>query len=145
MRARILHNASMSCAEVPSPSRLTSNTPEAVCSAFGTLAPAPVPAEGWTTEAEGLAGSGASGGVDTRAVVALAPADRVLAMRSWILPRGGRQTVGGNRARRRTPTQQPPECTALLRRGHGRRPPRRRTKCYLATTTLARQNTLYYK
>jgi hypothetical protein len=32
--------------------------------------------------------------------VASAPAKRVLAMWSWILPRGGRQTVGGNRARR---------------------------------------------
>jgi hypothetical protein len=58
-------------------------------------------------EADGLAGSGASGGVDARAVVASAPADRVLAMQSWILSRGGRQTVGGNRARRWTATQQP--------------------------------------
>jgi hypothetical protein len=54
----------MSCAEAPSPSRLTSNTPEAVCSTSGTLGPAPVPAEGWMAEAEGLTGSGASGGVD---------------------------------------------------------------------------------
>jgi hypothetical protein len=36
---------------------------EAVCSTSGTLAPAPVPAEGWAVEAEGLAGSGAGGGV----------------------------------------------------------------------------------
>jgi hypothetical protein len=64
MRDRILRSASMSCAEAPSPSRLTSNTPEAVCLTSGTLGPAPVPAEGWTAEAEGLAGSGASGGVD---------------------------------------------------------------------------------
>jgi hypothetical protein len=54
----------MSCAEAPSPSSLTSNTPEAVCSTSGMLGPALVPAEGWTAEAEGLAGSGASGGVD---------------------------------------------------------------------------------
>jgi hypothetical protein len=45
------------------PLRLTSNTPEAVCSTSGTVAPAPVPAEGWAAEAEGLAGSGAGGGV----------------------------------------------------------------------------------
>jgi hypothetical protein len=63
MRARILCSASMSCVEALSPSRLTSNTPEAVCSTSGTLAPAPVPAEGWVAEAEGLAGSGAGGGV----------------------------------------------------------------------------------
>jgi hypothetical protein len=84
----------MSCAEAPSPSRLTSNTPEDVCSTSGTLASAPVPAEGWTAEAEGLVGSDARGGVVSEAVVASTPADRVLAMRSWILPRGGRQTVG---------------------------------------------------
>jgi hypothetical protein len=64
MRARILRRASMSCAEAPSPSRLTSNIPEAVCSTSGALGPAPVPAEGWMAEADGLAGSGASGGVD---------------------------------------------------------------------------------
>jgi hypothetical protein len=46
MRARILRRASMSCAEAPSPSRLTSNIPEAVCSTSGALGPAPVPAEG---------------------------------------------------------------------------------------------------
>jgi hypothetical protein len=76
-----------------------------VCSTSGTLASAPVPAEGWTAKAEGLASSGTGGGVVAWVVVASAPADRVLAMRSWILPRGGRQTVGGNRARRWTPTQ----------------------------------------
>jgi hypothetical protein len=38
------------------------------------------PAEGWTTDADGLAGSDASGGIDARAVVASAPAERVLAM-----------------------------------------------------------------
>jgi hypothetical protein len=54
----------MSCAEAPSPSRLTSNIPEAVCSTSGALGLAPVPAEGWMAEADGLAGSGASGGVD---------------------------------------------------------------------------------
>jgi hypothetical protein len=32
-------------------------------------------------------------------------------------------SVGGNQARRWTPTQQPPESSALLRRGFGRRPP----------------------
>jgi hypothetical protein len=63
MRACILYSASMSCIEAPSPSRLTSKTPEVVCSTSGTLAPAPVPAEGWAAEAEGLAGSGAGGGV----------------------------------------------------------------------------------
>jgi hypothetical protein len=73
------------------------------------LAPAPVPAEGWAAEAEGLAGSGAGGGVVAWAAVASAPVERVLAIRSWILSRGGRQTVGGNRARRWTPTQQPPD------------------------------------
>jgi hypothetical protein len=82
MKACILRSVSMSCAEAPSPSRLTSNTPEAVCSTSGTLTPAPVPAEGRTAEAEGLAGSGAGGGVVAWAVVASAPADRVLAMRS---------------------------------------------------------------
>jgi hypothetical protein len=96
-------------------SRLTSNTPEAVCSTSGTLAPAPVPAEAWT--AEGLAGSGASDGVDAWAVVASAPADRVLAMWSWILPRGGHQTVGGNWARRWTATQQPPESSTPTPKG----------------------------
>jgi hypothetical protein len=65
MRAWILQRASMSCAEAPSPSRLTSNIPEAVCSTSGALGPAPVPAEGWMAEADGLVGSGASGGVDT--------------------------------------------------------------------------------
>jgi hypothetical protein len=48
----------------PQPFEATSNTPKAVCSTSGTLGPVPVPAEGWTAEAEGLAGSGASGGVD---------------------------------------------------------------------------------
>jgi hypothetical protein len=62
MRARILRRASMSCAEAPSPSRLTSNIREAVCSTSGALGPAPVPAEGWMAEADGLAGSGASEG-----------------------------------------------------------------------------------
>jgi hypothetical protein len=33
--------------------------------------------------------------------------------------------VGGNRARRWTPTQQPPFTDTLLRRGNGQRPPRR--------------------
>jgi hypothetical protein len=37
------------------------------------------------------------------------------------------KVVGRNQARRWTPTQQPPDDSALLRRGHGRRPPRRRT------------------
>jgi hypothetical protein len=46
MRARILRSASMSYVEAPSPSRLTSNTPEAVCSTSGALASTPVPAEG---------------------------------------------------------------------------------------------------
>jgi hypothetical protein len=55
---------SMSYAETPSPSRLTSNIPEAVCSTSGALGPAPVPAEGWTAEADGLAGSDAGGGTD---------------------------------------------------------------------------------
>jgi hypothetical protein len=100
MRAWILRRASMSCAEAPSPSRLTSNIPEAVCSTSGALGPIPVPVEGWTAEADGLAGSDASVGIDAWAVVASAPAERVLAMRSWILPRGGCQTVGGNRAQR---------------------------------------------
>jgi hypothetical protein len=63
-RARILRSALMSCAEAPSPTRLTLNTPEAVCSTSGTFAPAPFPAEGRTAETEGLAGSGAGGGVD---------------------------------------------------------------------------------
>jgi hypothetical protein len=90
MRARILRSAPMSSIEAPSPLRLTSNTPEAVCSTSRVLAPAPVPAEGWTAEVEGLAGSGASGGVGAWAIVASAPADRVLAMQSWIHPRGGR-------------------------------------------------------
>jgi hypothetical protein len=54
----------MSCAEAPSPSRLTSNIPEAVCSNSRTLGPAPDPAKGWMAEAEGLTGFGASGGVD---------------------------------------------------------------------------------
>jgi hypothetical protein len=112
MRARILRRASMSCAEAPSPLRLTSNTPEAVCSTSGTLAPAPVPAEGWAAEAEGLAGSGAGGGVVTWAAVASAPVERVLAIWSWILPRGGRRTVGGNQVRRWTLTQQPPDYSA---------------------------------
>jgi hypothetical protein len=134
MRARILRRASMSCAEAPSPSRLTSNIPEAVCSTSGTLGPALVPAEGWMAEAEGLTSSGASGGVDARAVVASAPADRVLAMRSWILPRGGRQTVGGNRARRWTPTQQPPDYSSSLRRkATGGLPWKRAEKVRLAT------------
>jgi hypothetical protein len=62
------------------PSRLTSNTPEAVCSTSGALGPAPVPAEGWMAETDGLAGSSASGGVDAWAVVASAPADRFLSM-----------------------------------------------------------------
>jgi hypothetical protein len=56
-----------------------------------------------------LAAPALEGGVDAWAVVASSPAERVLAMQSWILPRGGRQTVGGNQARRWTPTQQPPE------------------------------------
>jgi hypothetical protein len=98
MRACVLRSASMSCTEAPSPSRLTSNTPEAVCSTSGMLASAPVPAEGWAAGAEGLASSGAGGGVDAWATVASAPADHVLTIQSWILPRGGRQTVGGNRA-----------------------------------------------
>jgi hypothetical protein len=63
MRARILQRASMSCTEAPSPSRLTSNIPEAVCSTSGALGPAPVPAEGWMADADGLAGSDASGGL----------------------------------------------------------------------------------
>jgi hypothetical protein len=114
--------------------------PEAVCSTTGTLAPAPVPAEGWSAEAEGLAGSGTGGGVVAWAAVDSAPTECVLAIRSWILPRGGRQTVGGNRARRWTPTQQPPDDSALLRRGHGRRPPRRRN----GTSTFTKQATLNY-
>jgi hypothetical protein len=122
MRARIIHSASMSCAEALSPSRLTSNTPEVVFSTSGALASAPVPAEGWAVEVEGLAASGAGGGVGAWAVVAWAPAERVLAMLSWILPQDGPQTVGGNRARRWTSTQQPLKHVAHLRRGHGRRP-----------------------
>jgi hypothetical protein len=114
LRACILRSASMSCAEALSPSRLTSNTPEVVCSTSGTFAAEPVPARGWTAETEGLAGSDAGSGVVAWAVVALSPADCVLAMRSWILPRGGRQTIGGNRARRWTSTQQPPDGSALL-------------------------------
>jgi hypothetical protein len=86
MRACILHSASMSCAEAPSPSRLTSNTPEAVCSFSGTLAPTPVPTEDWAAEADGLAGSGGGGGVVAWAAVASAPAECVLAIWSWILP-----------------------------------------------------------
>jgi hypothetical protein len=54
----------MSCAEAPIPSRLISNIPEAVCSTSGALGPAPVPTEGWTAEADGLAGSDVSGGID---------------------------------------------------------------------------------
>jgi hypothetical protein len=54
----------MSCAEAPSPSRLTSNIPEAVCSTSGAFCPAPVPAEGWTAEADELAASDAGGGID---------------------------------------------------------------------------------
>jgi hypothetical protein len=54
----------MSCAEAPSSSRLTSNIPEVVCSTSEKLVPALVPADGWMTEADGLTGSGASGGVD---------------------------------------------------------------------------------
>jgi hypothetical protein len=91
-----------------------------------------------------LAGSGARGGVVAWVVVASARADRFLAMRSWILPRGGRQTVGGNRARRWTPTQQPPYGSALLRRGHGRRPPQRRTERSTTTSTPTKLATLYY-
>jgi hypothetical protein len=64
MRARILQRALMSCAEAPSPSRLTSNIPDALCSTSGALSPALVPAEGWMAEADGLAGSGANRGVD---------------------------------------------------------------------------------
>jgi hypothetical protein len=52
--------------------------------------------------------------------------------------------VGGNRARRWTPTQQPPDSSALLRRGHGRRPPQRRTKRSTVISTLAKQATLFY-
>jgi hypothetical protein len=44
-------------------------------------------------------------------------------MRSWILPRGGLQTVGGNRARRWTPTQQPPESPPTSEGERGRSPP----------------------
>jgi hypothetical protein len=144
MRARILRSASMSCAEAPSPSRLTSNTPEAVCLTSGTLAPAPVPAEGWAAEAKGLAGSGAGGGVVTWATVASAPIERVFAIWSWILPRGGRQTIGENWARRWTPTQQPLDVSAPLRRGHGRRPPRRQMEHPTVTSTFTKQATLYY-
>jgi hypothetical protein len=39
MRDRILCNASMSCVEAPNFSRLTSNTPEAVCSTSGRSRP----------------------------------------------------------------------------------------------------------
>jgi hypothetical protein len=60
------------------------------------LASAPVPTEGWTAEAEGLVGSGAGGGVVSWAAEASAPTECVLAIRSCILPRGGRQTFGGN-------------------------------------------------
>jgi hypothetical protein len=86
MRARILRNASMSCTEALRPSWLTSNTPEAVCSTSGMLGPAPVSAEGWAVEAEGLAGSDAGDEVVAWATVASAPAEHVLAIRSWILP-----------------------------------------------------------
>jgi hypothetical protein len=54
----------MSCAEAPSPSRLTSNIPEAVCSTSGAFGPTPVPAEGWAAEADGMAGPDADGGID---------------------------------------------------------------------------------
>jgi hypothetical protein len=46
MRALILRSAYMSCAEAPSPSRLTSNTPEVVCLTSGAFASLPVPVEG---------------------------------------------------------------------------------------------------
>jgi hypothetical protein len=60
--------------------------------------------------------------------VASASADRVLAMRSWILPQGGRQTVGGNQARRWTLTQQPLDESSPLRRKAAGGPPRKRTE-----------------
>jgi hypothetical protein len=63
MRVRILRRASMSCAEAPQPLEADLEHPRG-----GVLdlrsGPASVPAEGWMAEAEGLTGSGASGGVD---------------------------------------------------------------------------------
>jgi hypothetical protein len=52
---------------------------------------------------------GRGAGVGAGVAVASGPAERVLAIQSWILPRGGRQTIGGDRARRWTSTQQPPD------------------------------------
>jgi hypothetical protein len=54
------------------------------------------------------------------------------------------RTVGRNRARRWTPTQQPPENSTRLRRGHDRRPPRRRAEHLVATATTAKQAILHY-
>jgi hypothetical protein len=54
------------------------------------------------------------------------------------------QIVGGNRVRRWTPTQQPPDWSALLRRGHGRRPPRRRRERSMTNSTSTKQILLYY-
>jgi hypothetical protein len=47
----------------PQPLEADLDIPEAVCSTSGALGPAPFPAEGWMAEADGLARSGASGGV----------------------------------------------------------------------------------
>jgi hypothetical protein len=54
------------------------------------------------------------------------------------------RTVGSNRARRWTPTQQPPENSTRLRRGHDRRPSRRRAEHLVATATTAKQAILHY-
>jgi hypothetical protein len=48
----------------PQPLEADLDTPVAVCLTSGTLGLEPVPAEGWMAEAERLAGSGASEGVD---------------------------------------------------------------------------------
>jgi hypothetical protein len=47
--------------------------------------------------------------------------------------RGG---VGGNRARRWMPTQQPLESSTLLRKGYGRRPSSETGRAYLLTTSI---------
>jgi hypothetical protein len=112
-----------------------------VCSTSGILAPAPVPSKGWTAEAEGLVGSCARGGVDAWVIVASARADRVLAMRSWILPRGERQTVGGNRAQRWTPTQCPLKALPSSKGDTAEGPPRRRAESSVASATFAKQVT----
>jgi hypothetical protein len=117
MRAHILQRASISWVEAPSPLRLTLNSPVALCSTSGVLAPVPVSAEGWTAEAEVLADSGMGAGAGARAAVASAPVKRILAIRSWILPQGGSQIVGGDQALRWTPTQQPLDMQGYPQKG----------------------------